>query len=67
MNLGVIAALVLLLIWAIAALVLEGPGWVHLLLTIGVSLLIYGIVVRNSSREEKGDPPRRRRRPIATS
>jgi hypothetical protein len=50
MNWGIIGALVLLLIWAIAALVIEGPGWVHLLLTVGVSLLIYSIVVRSSSR-----------------
>ena len=50
MNWGIIGALALLLIWAIAALVLEGPGWVHLLLTVGVSLLIYSIVVRSSSR-----------------
>jgi hypothetical protein len=53
MDLRIIGALALLLIWAIAALVLEGPGWVHLLLTIGVSLLIYGVVVR-SSRDEAG-------------
>lgn len=55
MNLGIIGALVLLLIWAIAALVLEGPGWVHLLLTIGVSLLIYGIVVRSSRKSDSAD------------
>ena len=51
MNYGIIGALVLLLVWAIAALVIEGPGWVHLLLTIGVSLLIYGVVVRSSTRD----------------
>jgi len=44
---------VLLVIWAIAALVMEGPGWVHLLLTVGVSLLIYSIVVRSSTREPR--------------
>lgn len=55
MNLGIIGALVLLLIWAIAALVLEGPGWVHLLLTIGVSLLIYGIVIRSSRKSDATD------------
>jgi uncharacterized membrane protein len=53
MNLGIIGALVLLFIWAIAAMVIEGPGWVHLLLTIGVSLLIYFIVVRNSTKDER--------------
>ena len=55
MNLGIVGALVLLLVWAIAALVLEGPGWVHLLLTVGVSLLIYGIVVRGSRKGDAAD------------
>ena len=54
MNLGIVGAVVLLLIWAIAALVMQGPGWVHLLLTVGVSLLIYSIVVRSSTRERNG-------------
>lgn len=62
MDLGVIGALALLVIWAIAALVLQGPGWVHLLLTIGVSLLIFRIVARSSAMDETsepGKPPRR--------
>ena len=52
MDLGIIGALALIVIWAIAALVLQGPGWVHLLLTLGVSLLIYRIVARGSSSDE---------------
>ena len=52
MDLRMLGAIALLLIWAIAALVLEGPGWVHLLLTIGVSLLIYSVVVRGSSNDD---------------
>ena len=51
MDLGILAAFALLLIWAIAALVLQGPGWVHLFLTVGVSLLIYRIVVRGSPKD----------------
>lgn len=60
MNLKVIGAIVLLLVWAIAALVLQGPGWVHLLLTIGVSLLIYGIVSQgaNDAPTDRGNTPR---------
>ncbi len=54
MNLRMFGALALLLIWAIAALVLEGPGWVHLLLTIGVSLLIYSVVAHGSSGKDEG-------------
>jgi uncharacterized membrane protein len=59
MDLGMIAAFVLLLIWAVAALVMEGPGWVHLLLTVGISLLIYRIVVRGSSKESVTKAPKR--------
>jgi hypothetical protein len=49
MDLGLFAAIALLVIWAIAALVLQGPGWVHLLLTLGVSLLVYRIVARGTA------------------
>jgi hypothetical protein len=54
MDLRILGAVVLLVIWAIAALVYEGPGWVHLLLTVGVSLLVYGIVERGSPRDDAG-------------
>jgi hypothetical protein len=54
MDLRILGALALLVIWAIAALVLEGPGWVHLLLTVGVSLLVYGVVARGSHHEDAG-------------
>lgn len=52
MDLGISGALALLVIWAVAALVLQGPGWVHLLLTLGVSLLIYRIVARGTPRRK---------------
>ena len=42
---GIIIAIALLVIWAIGTL-LDGPGGIHLLLTIGVSMLIWRIVVR---------------------
>jgi hypothetical protein len=46
MDLGLIAAIALLAVWAIGALVFNGPGWIHLLLTVGVSTLIWRVVVR---------------------
>ena len=58
MDLGIIAAILLLFIWAVAALVLQGPGWIHLLLTVGVSLLIFRIVARGSARDELNGPPK---------
>jgi hypothetical protein len=48
MDLGLIAAIALLAIWAVGALVFEAPGWIHLLLTVGVWLVIYRIVVRGT-------------------
>ena len=48
MDLRIAAAIVMLIVWAIGALVMQGPGWIHLLLTLGVSLLIYGIAQRSS-------------------
>ena len=59
MDLGMLAAFVLLLVWAVAALVLQGPGWVHLFLTVGVSLLIYRIVVRGSPKDPVTRAPRK--------
>jgi len=50
MDLGILGAIALLVIWAVVALLMDGPGWIHLLLTVGVSLLIYRIVARGSSK-----------------
>ena len=57
MDLGIIIAFVVLIVWAVGALVMQGPGWIHLLLTAGVSLLIYRIVVRTSGPAKS--PPTR--------
>ena len=59
MDVGIFAAVALLLIWAIAALVMQGPGWIHLFLTVGVSLLIYRIVVRGSPKDPVTRAPRK--------
>jgi hypothetical protein len=58
MDLGIIIALVVLIVWAIGALVMQGPGWIHLLLTVGVSLLIFRIVVSTSGESKR--PPTRK-------
>ena len=52
MDLGIVGAIVLLIVWAVGALVIQGPGYIHLLLTIGVSLLIYRIVARSAGSEK---------------
>jgi hypothetical protein len=52
MDIGIIAAIVLLVIWAIGTL-FDGPGWIHLLLTVGVSMFIWRIVVRSDRAHPK--------------
>ena len=59
MDLGMLAAIALLVIWAIGALVMQGPGWLHLLLTLGVTLLIYRIVARKVPAAGAADTPPR--------
>jgi hypothetical protein len=48
MDIGIIAAIAMLAIWAFATFATEAPGWVHALLTAGVFLLIWRIVVRGT-------------------
>lgn len=55
MDLGIVGAILILIVWAIGALVMQGPGWIHLLLTVGVSLLIYRIVLRSNATTRR--PP----------
>jgi hypothetical protein len=51
MDLGIIAAIAMLAVWAVATFVFEAPGYIHLLLTAGVFLLIWRIVVRGSPKK----------------
>jgi hypothetical protein len=53
MDLGILAGIALLVIWAIGALMYDAPGWIHLLLTVGVFLILYRIVVRGDRRHPK--------------
>ncbi len=48
MDFWIIAAVVMLAGWAWMTFTTTAPGWVHLLLTIGVFLLIWRIVVRGT-------------------
>lgn len=45
---GILLAIALLVTWGIATFRYEAPGLVHLLLTGGVSLLIYRVVDRGA-------------------
>lgn len=48
MDLGILAALAMLAVWAFATFTTEATGWVHALLTVGVFLLIWRIVARST-------------------
>ena len=56
MDLGLIAAIAMLIVWAVITFTTEAPGYVHLLLTLGVFILIWRITVRSS--RIKRPPPR---------
>jgi MFS family permease len=48
MDLGIIAGIVMLAGWAIATFFFEAPGWVHIFLTAGVTMIIWRIVARKT-------------------
>lgn len=49
----IISAVAMLIVWAVGALVTGAPGWINLLLTLGVFLLIWRIVVRKPNKSKK--------------
>lgn len=49
MDLGILVALAVLVIWAVWTFAFSAPGFAHILLTAGIFLLIYRIVVRGTS------------------
>ena len=60
MDLGIILAILMLVAWAVATFAYEAPGWVHGLLTLGVFLLIWRIVVRGTRAIDRPDSRTRR-------
>jgi hypothetical protein len=56
MDLGIAAAIAMLLVWAVGTVAFEAPGWLHILLSAGVFLLIYRIVVRGTSDPRDKSP-----------
>ena len=52
MDIGIIAAIAMLVVWSIGTFIYEAPGYIHLLLTVGVFLIIWRVVVigRNKPR-----------------
>lgn len=48
MDLGIIAAVLMLVAWGVRTFLFTAPGWWHSLLTFGVFLLIWRIVARGT-------------------
>ena len=44
-------AIVILIAWAVATFYFSAPGWFHGFLTLGIFLLLWGIVDRSTHRE----------------
>ncbi len=61
MDLGIIAAVAMLAVWAFATFTTEASGWVHALLTAGVFLLIWRIVVRSTPDVPADDSPSKKK------
>jgi len=66
MDIGIIAGIVLLIAWAIGTFVYMAPGWIHLLLTVGMFIIIWRIVVRGTAdrRGSSGRPQTKSQKPV---
>ena len=56
MDLLLIGSVIMLIVWAVVMFTSEAPGYVHLLLTLGVFILMWRITVRTS--RDTRPPPR---------
>jgi hypothetical protein len=53
MDVWFIAGLVMLVLWAVGTFLLDAPGWISLLLSVGVFVIIWRIVMRTSTATKK--------------
>jgi hypothetical protein len=54
MDLTLLAGIVMLVLWGAITVATEAPGWVHLLLTAGVFIIIWRMVVRDTPSGPRG-------------
>ena len=50
MDVGLIAGIVMLVLWAAGTFLLDAPGWINLLLSVGVFFVIWRIALRSAGR-----------------
>ena len=53
MDIGLIAGLVMLALWAVGTFFLDAPGWINLFLSLGVFVIIWRIVVRDTGKTNR--------------
>ena len=49
MDIGLIAAIAMIVVWAAGTFFFEAPGWIHLLLTLGVFLIVQRTIARKAT------------------
>lgn len=54
MDVWFIAGIVMLVLWAVGTFFLDAPGWINLLLSVGMFVVIWRIVVRGSVKAKGG-------------
>ncbi len=54
MDVGIIAAIGMLVLWGVGTFAFEAPGYIHMLLTGGVFLLVWRIVKKQDDATAKG-------------
>jgi hypothetical protein len=52
-SLAIPIGLIMLVVWAVGTFAFEGPGLIHLLLTLGVFMVIWGIVARGTPEADR--------------
>ena len=58
MDLWTVAAVAMLVLWAVGTFAFTAPGWVNLLLMVGVFVLIWRVVVRGTPNATPRPDPR---------
>lgn len=50
MDVALLGGIVMLVLWAAGTFFLEAPGWINLLLSLGVFVVIWRIAARDASK-----------------
>ena len=56
MDVMLLAGIIMLVLWAAGTFFLDAPGWINLLLSAGVFVIIWRIVVRGTGKSTTHKP-----------